>query len=200
MMTSLAREMRLEKELRRGFGAQFGIAAQRVRGTVQCPDYAARIPLALVKLYNLLKTRGGLDTVVVFRIQPDANEFPRVKAALNANDAQFHTADVELHCIANTIKVWFRDLPVKLLSAMPKSTLLKAHDEEAVAQLLDSELREQCIGGVVRHAVSISCFQVRQGKGRRKRGQQVQASRSRDQRGLTCVCLEIGTYTVRVCF
>ena len=38
MMTSLAREMRLEKELRRGYGAQFGIVTQRVRGTLQCPS------------------------------------------------------------------------------------------------------------------------------------------------------------------
>eukprot|EP00487_Bulimina_marginata_P005116 TRINITY_DN22562_c0_g1_i1.p1 TRINITY_DN22562_c0_g1~~TRINITY_DN22562_c0_g1_i1.p1 ORF type:complete len:165 (-),score=6.43 TRINITY_DN22562_c0_g1_i1:82-576(-) len=37
MMTALPREMRLEKELRRPCGTQYGITVERIRGTVQYP-------------------------------------------------------------------------------------------------------------------------------------------------------------------
>lgn len=76
---------------------------ERVRGTVRCPDYESRVPQVLMKLRNLLETRGGMKTVGIFRIQPNAEEFPAVKHALNCNDFEFRIRDI--HCIANAIKV-----------------------------------------------------------------------------------------------
>merc|ERR1712176_721611 len=134
MMSALPRGMRLEKELRRPCGTQYGICAERIRGTVQYPDYVARIPQVLVKLKNLLEARGGFETVGIFRLQPDANEFPIVKQALNTNNFEFRINDI--NCIANAIKVWYRDLPQKVLNPISKEKVTACSDQHQVAEII----------------------------------------------------------------
>ena len=136
MMTALPREMRLEKELRRPCGTQYGISVERIRGTVQYPDYSARIPQVLVKLKNLLEARGGFNTVGIFRIQPDAKEFPIVKEALNTNNFEFRINDI--NCVANAIKVWFRELPIKVLNPISKEKVFKCSSQDEVAEIISS--------------------------------------------------------------
>ncbi len=136
MMTSLPREHRLEKELRRPCGTQYGIIIERIRGTVQYPDYICRIPQVLVKLKNLLSTRGGFQTVGIFRIQPDAKEFPIVRQALNTNNFEFRINDI--NCIANALKVWFRELPIKVLNPIPKTRVIKCSTQQEVGEIIDS--------------------------------------------------------------
>eukprot|EP01083_Nonionella_stella_P314263 1131504_1 len=136
MLDSLPREMRLEKELRRCCGTQYGISVERIRGTVRNPDYSSRIPFILHKLKDLMEARGGFDTVGIFRIQPDAKEFPNVKQALNTNNFEFRINDI--NCIANAIKVWYRDLPIKVLNPISKQVIIKASSAKEVAQCIAS--------------------------------------------------------------
>jgi len=88
----------------------------------------------LVKLKNLLEARGGFETVGIFRLQPDAKEFPTVKCALNNNDFEFRINDI--NCIANAIKVWFRDLPNKVLMTISKERVLKCTKQSEVAEII----------------------------------------------------------------
>lgn len=140
MMNSLGIEMRLEKELRRPCGQQFGIPIERITGTVKFPDYQARIPQILVKLKDFLKAKGGLDSIGIFRLQPDGKEFPVVKRALNANDTQ--TRVDYINCIANAIKVWYRDLPIKILNPIPMKKVITCSSIEEADQIIKNDMPE----------------------------------------------------------
>ena len=105
MLNSLSPELRMEKELRRQCGFQFGIPIERVRGSVKFPDYQSRIPQLLVRLKDYLKTKGGFKTQGIFRLQPNGDEFKLIRQRLNQNDDDYRADDI--NCIANAIKGLF---------------------------------------------------------------------------------------------
>ena len=56
----------------------------------------------------------------MFRVAPDADECSFVKHQLNSNE---FVSCQDLHCISNLLKVWFRDLPEKLLNELPAAEI-----------------------------------------------------------------------------
>ncbi|ETO05925.1 hypothetical protein RFI_31473 [Reticulomyxa filosa] len=132
-------KVRMEKELRRSVGCQFGVPIERLRGSVQYPDYESRIPQILVRLREHLKEKEGLKREGVFRLQPDGKQFPIVKQMLDSN---VPTLDMDHDCTANAIKVWFRDLPVKVLNPMPLDKIEKPSKLEDMAQTIREFLPE----------------------------------------------------------
>ena len=81
-----------------------------------------------------LRARGGLTGEGIFRIQPDQEACADLKAALNADPAATGGC-ANAHAFANLIKVWFRELPEKLLSAVSMAEILEQTGADCMAVL-----------------------------------------------------------------
>lgn len=134
MLNALSAELRMEKELRRQCGYQFGIPVERVRGTIKFPDYESRIPQVLVRLKDYLRTKKGFETVGIFRLQPNGDEFKILRQKLNRNDDDYRVDDI--NCIANAIKVWYRDLPIKVLNPVPVDMVSNCKSSEEAIKII----------------------------------------------------------------
>lgn len=115
---------------------QFGVPLSQVPKTV-VPGYAERIPSVLLMMQRHLlgEVEGGTepppgsepgaalkDQVGVFRLAPDAEDCGFAKKQINAGE--FAKAE-DVNVIANLIKVWFREMPIKLYMDIPEATIYK---------------------------------------------------------------------------
>jgi len=90
-------------------------------------ENGVQVPEVLVRMKNYLYENGGLEQEGVFRLAGDESETILVKEKLN--DGTFiNTKDI--NCIANLIKVWFRELPQQLLNQLSAQSLLTCETEE----------------------------------------------------------------------
>eukprot|EP00736_Rhodelphis_marinus_P013629 Rmarinus@m.2077 len=105
---------------------QFGVALSDAE-TEPVEGYASPIPKILVQMRDYLFSHGGTETVGVFRLAPDEDECRSVKYQLNK--AKFESC-ADVNCIANLIKVWFRELPENILSCLPKEKIAAASESE----------------------------------------------------------------------
>ena len=91
----------------------------------------SKIPTVLLLLESKLYSMDGLSEVGIFRLAPDEYEVGIVKKELNSGT---FVACEDVNCIANLIKVWFRELPQSVLSSIPVEELLAASTlEDAMA-------------------------------------------------------------------
>jgi len=86
-----------------------------------------QIPKVLYTLKNFLIKHDGLKSEGVFRLAPDENETLIVKAQLNKGE---FTACEDINCVANLLKVWFRELPTQLLMTLDTEMLLNTETTE----------------------------------------------------------------------
>jgi hypothetical protein len=101
----------LTPELQKALSQQFGLEPMSLE-TRKLDMYPTRIPRVIIMMREYLINNGGLNTVGIFRLAPDAEENAIVKRLLNNNE---FVRCVDINCIANLLKVWFRELPTKLL-------------------------------------------------------------------------------------
>eukprot|EP00466_Bigelowiella_natans_P014199 jgi/Bigna1/81625/fgenesh1_pg.82_\ len=81
---------------------------------------------------------GGLQTEGIFRLAPDHNECARVKKELDA--ACFERCE-DINVIANLIKVWFREMPTKLLTGIDPKRIQDCKNQEDALNIV-STLKE----------------------------------------------------------
>jgi hypothetical protein len=112
---------------------QFGLPPDKIE-RMRVPGYKSRIPTVLVQMKDYLIKNGGLSVEGIFRIAPDSDESMYVKQELNEN--KFVRCD-DVNCIANLIKVWFRDLPEPLLQQIPAESILECTDEEGAGTVIN---------------------------------------------------------------
>lgn len=101
------------------FNRQFGVPIK------QCPavyvkGYDSKIPAVLVMMRDEMIKNGGLETEGIFRLAPERAACALAKKHINMG--KFEDCD-DVNIMANLIKVWFRDLPDKLLNAAPPSAI-----------------------------------------------------------------------------
>jgi hypothetical protein len=119
-----------EKQMMR----QFGLPYAKV-DLVQLPGYARRIPQVLVQMRNFLATNGGLESEGIFRLAPDQEECAFVKKQLD--EGKFEGCQ-DINCVSNLIKVWFRELPQRLLDGVSRDAIQACDDEAAAGKIVDS--------------------------------------------------------------
>jgi hypothetical protein len=103
------------EELSKLFGLPLALCASKaVRG------YSGRVPAVLLHLKDSLLAHGGLQAKGVFRIAPEGADAAAAKAQLNDCRGRFPPC-TDVHIAANLLKVWFRDLPSRLLDVIPDS-------------------------------------------------------------------------------
>lgn len=112
---------------------QFGIPIDQCECEM-LPGYVSGIPKVLVFMSRWLRMHKALDSVGVFRLAPDKNDAAVVKDELN--DGTFEDT-LDLHNVANNLKVWFRDLPVKLLSSVPTETFIEMESGGSAEKIIE---------------------------------------------------------------
>eukprot|EP01006_Ploeotia_vitrea_P026259 TRINITY_DN59233_c0_g1_i2.p1 TRINITY_DN59233_c0_g1~~TRINITY_DN59233_c0_g1_i2.p1 ORF type:complete len:452 (-),score=212.26 TRINITY_DN59233_c0_g1_i2:846-2201(-) len=111
---------------------QFGLPANQVDRT-RVDGYTDRIPNVLLLMKDYLVANGGLEVEGIFRLAPDADEANFVKSQLN--QGKFERCD-DVNCIANLIKVWFRELPVHVLDSVDRQVINECDSDEQAGEIV----------------------------------------------------------------
>merc|ERR1712228_469151 len=97
-------------------------------------EYNSRIPIILTNLRNYLKSKGGFKTKEIFRFHADTTQFKKFKQDLNANNQNAKTSD--MHSVANAIKAFYHDLPVKVLNNLNIEVLQEVESPDDVENVI----------------------------------------------------------------
>jgi len=133
---TLAALAQVPPEWKQALQKQFGLPPNLQPG-VKLAAYPSRIPTVLVKMHEYLLMSRVFETQVgIFRLAPDQAECQRLRQALDADVDAIDKArpGPDAACVANLIKVFFRELPVALFQCIPLQEL---------ALLSGSSTREQ---------------------------------------------------------
>ena len=116
---------------------QFGVDPSKVE-TARLGEYKSRIPRILIFLKDQLIKKNGLEAVGIFRIAPDADDCMFIKNEIDAGRwlSTCKNGDVDCHIYANLIKVYFRDLPRKILSGINIGLVNKLSTEADAGSLM----------------------------------------------------------------
>jgi len=95
-------------------------------------DQGRDVPEVLVTMKNYLFKNGGALQEGVFRLAGDETETMLVKEQLN--NENFQSCN-DINCVANLIKVWYREIPTPILNSLPSSSFLTAESEEECVQV-----------------------------------------------------------------
>lgn len=120
------------------FSAPATAAAPQV-DTIALSPYPGKVPRVLHVLFALLERAGGLDSEGVFRLAPEGGSTDAVKARIDAGELigarartdpvtglpEFGEHGAAVDTLATVIKVWFRELPVKLLEKVPQRVIME---------------------------------------------------------------------------
>jgi len=84
-------------------------------------DNGLRVPSVLVSMKNYLVQNNGFVQEGIFRLAGEQTEIYRIKDLMNKK-AAYDTNDV--NAIATLIKIWYRDLPLPVLNALPQESIV----------------------------------------------------------------------------
>jgi len=95
-------------------------------------DNGYRVPSILVGMKNCILKNNGVNVEGLFRLAGEQTEIIKIKDLMNKKTFDFNTKDV--NTIASLLKIWFRDLPVPILNALPQEFIMNwADPSECVA-------------------------------------------------------------------
>lgn len=92
----------------------FGLPLKQIR-TVKVPGYEYEIPIVLKIMKDYLERNDAWSVVGIFRLAPDHIESKKVREELDKD--RFQGCN-DINCVANCIKLFFRELPRQLLSGI----------------------------------------------------------------------------------
>jgi len=88
----------------------------------QAEDSGYTVPSILVNMKKCIIAKGGINTEGIFRLAGEQTEIKRIKEAMNKKSFDFVTNDI--NAIASLLKIWFRELPVPILNALPQDCIM----------------------------------------------------------------------------
>lgn len=116
----------LPDEWREALKETFGLPPQLCT-CVEVPGYASPIPTVLQEMKEYLRFNRGYEAEGIFRKAPNKVEFERIKEQIRKGTFK---ACKDIHCISNLIKVWFRELPKKILNEAPYGEIQQMSDSK----------------------------------------------------------------------
>lgn len=108
-----------------GEAGVFGVEPQSLETT---DDDGHKIPVVLAKLKRALIHLNGINSEGIFRLAGEQSEIQRVKELLNTKKFDEYSSTRDVNCVASLIKIWFRDLPVPILNALPQERIMNWSD------------------------------------------------------------------------
>ncbi|KAK2965522.1 hypothetical protein RJ640_008872 [Escallonia rubra] len=111
----------------------FGVSAQ----SMQCSyDHRGNsVPTILLMMQKRLYSEGGLKAEGIFRINAENSQEEYVRNQLNKG---FVPRGIDVHCLAELIKAWFRELPSGVLDSLTPEQVMHCNTEEECTQLVKS--------------------------------------------------------------
>jgi len=104
-------------------------------------DSGHRVPAVLVNMKNCILKNNAVNVEGIFRLAGEQTEIRRIKDLMNKKTYDFNTKDV--NTIASLLKIWYRDLPVPILNALPQDQIMNWSDPSdcvgAYGQLKDPQ-------------------------------------------------------------
>ncbi len=135
---------------------QFGVDLALV-DLVRVRPYPGRIPRVLRALFALLHANGGAEAEGIFRIAPEGGATSSAKERIDAgvligraartDEKGLPVFPEEPHTVATLIKVWFRDLPERILEHAPTRDIMDTSTGEqawAVLRKLPEPYKSTC--------------------------------------------------------
>eukprot|EP01117_Protostelium_nocturnum_P011201 TRINITY_DN4064_c0_g4_i1.p1 TRINITY_DN4064_c0_g4~~TRINITY_DN4064_c0_g4_i1.p1 ORF type:complete len:866 (+),score=342.87 TRINITY_DN4064_c0_g4_i1:173-2770(+) len=96
-------------------------------------EYGLKVPSVLVSLKEQLKSVGdGMKREGIFRVSGESNTILNAKRAINDNKP---IGNLDVHTIANLIKLWFREMPTGILQSLSPEQLECENPEECLKSL-----------------------------------------------------------------
>jgi len=92
----------------------------------QAEDGEYIVPAILVNMKKCMIAKNGINTEGIFRLAGEQTEIQRIKDAMNRKIFDYQTNDV--NAIASLIKIWFRELPIPILNALPADIIMNFSD------------------------------------------------------------------------
>jgi len=89
-------------------------------------DNGFQVPKVIAEMRRIIIEKGGVNTEGIFRLAGEQTEIKRIKELLNNKSFDFKTND--LNAIASLLKIWFRELPVPILNALPQESIMSFQD------------------------------------------------------------------------
>ena len=83
---------------------------------------------------DYLRTKKGFETVDIFRLQLNGDKCKILRHTLNRNDSDYRVDDI--NCVANAIKVWYCDLPMKVLNPVPVDMVSNCKSPEEESKII----------------------------------------------------------------
>ncbi len=94
----------------------------------QIEDSGVTVPRILVDMKNFVLDKNGANSEGIFRLAGEQTEIQRIKGLMNQKIFDFNTKDI--NAIASLIKIWFRDLHVPILNALPSESIMNFSDAD----------------------------------------------------------------------
>jgi len=85
-------------------------------------DGGHKVPIVLAEMKKAVIAKGGIKTEGIFRLAGETTEIRKIKEQMNRKNFDLSTGD--LNAIASLLKIWFRELPVPILNAIPQETIM----------------------------------------------------------------------------
>ncbi|XXQ33951.1 Rho-GAP domain-containing protein [Plasmodiophora brassicae] len=118
-------------------GSQFGVALEDM-DLLKSEDivrwYPSGVPAVLVQMDHYLDRHDATNSVGIFRLAPDEVDSKAVKRQLN--DGTFESC-ADINSVANNLKVWYRDMPYKLLQGVSVDDMAQCTTSEQTAALIE---------------------------------------------------------------
>jgi len=89
-------------------------------------DNGFQVPKIIVDMKAIFMQKGGFNTEGIFRLAGEQTEIKRIKELMNKKAFDNQTNDI--NAIATLLKVWYRELPVPILNALPQESIMGFQD------------------------------------------------------------------------
>jgi len=89
-------------------------------------DNGFQVPKIIAEMKRVIIEKGGVNTEGIFRLAGEQTEIKRIKELMNNKSFDFKTNDI--NAIASLLKIWFRELPIPILNALPQECIMSFQD------------------------------------------------------------------------
>jgi len=91
-------------------------------------DNGFTVPKIIIDMKKCILDKGGVHTEGIFRLAGEQTEIKRIKELMNNKSFDFKTNDI--NAIATLLKIWFRELPIPILNALPQELIMGFQDAQ----------------------------------------------------------------------
>jgi len=89
-------------------------------------DDGYKVPSVLVEMKSCILKNNGQTSEGIFRLAGEQTEIKRIKELMNKKSFDYNTKDI--NTIASLLKIWYRDLPVPILNALPQDQIMNCSE------------------------------------------------------------------------